>query len=177
MKNLLMVLVFLCCQYSWADDSWFEFVQPMDDAIAEQAAWSSPHKAAQASDLLLGAMYIAPVVAALDDDKIGKRLLALGVAHGASSGLTKLVKVSADRTRPDRSDTRSFFSGHTSAAFTSAGYLCAMERELCGAGLIGASLTGYLRVAGNKHWSSDVLVGAVVGYLSGRNAPIYVMRF
>lgn len=82
----------------------------------------------------------------------------------------------------------SFFSGHTSLTFTAAGLSCVVHRNLhlygrssldntaCGLALGAATVTGVLRVIADKHWTSDVLVGATVGLLSGWLLP-YLLYF
>jgi hypothetical protein len=75
---------------------------------------------------------------------------------------------------PDRK--QSFFSGHASMAAAGAGLTCAYaikrgtwgERHTgrigpCALGIGAAITTGALRVVADKHWSTDVLVGLVVG--------------
>ena len=65
----------------------------------------------------------------------------------------------------------SFWSGHTSSAFslaTAAGTVASMRGYRSApwvwvAGLTFAAATGYLRVAADKHYMSDVLTGAAVG--------------
>jgi len=102
--------------------------------------------------------------------------------------VTELIKDWTYRDRPDKSDYRSFFSGHTSTAFVTASYLyrefdsffnnwevTAHNDEL--KTLFKASafsaLYGYAgyvassRMADNKHYLSDVLIGAAVGTLIG----------
>ncbi|MBC7171541.1 MAG: phosphatase PAP2 family protein, partial [Polyangiaceae bacterium] len=79
---------------------------------------------------------------------------------------------------------RSFFSGHSSMAFTGAGLVCFHQQQLaglygsraagigvCGSALAFASTTALLRVAADKHWSTDVLAGAGVGIFSGWLLP------
>jgi len=74
---------------------------------------------------------------------------------------------------------RSFFSGHATASSTFAGLTCAHHQKLalyggfapdlaaC-LGSVGVTLaTGALRVAGDDHWWSDVLVGHLVGFSAG----------
>lgn len=65
----------------------------------------------------------------------------------------------------------SFPSGHTTAAF-SAATVYAMEykdRPLIPIlSYTAASLIGLSRIAENKHWATDVLTGAALGYLTGR---------
>jgi membrane-associated phospholipid phosphatase len=77
-------------------------------------------------------------------------------------------------------DNLSFFSGHTTAAFALAtssatvatlrGYRLAPV--LWGSGLALAASVGYLRIAADKHYLSDVLTGAVVGSIVGVGMPL-----
>jgi len=79
-------------------------------------------------------------------------------------------------TSPDDRNT-SFFSGHTSFAFTAATLLCFQhgrlnlygdgDRFVCPAALAVASLTGLLRIGADRHWATDVLTGAAVGAAAG----------
>jgi membrane-associated phospholipid phosphatase len=78
---------------------------------------------------------------------------------------------------------RSFFSGHTSLTFAAAAVTCAHHRYLrlhgdrgadavpCVAGFLLAGTTGALRIAADRHYVSDVLVGAAVGTLIGYGIP------
>lgn len=102
--------------------------------------------------------------------------------------LTELVKNTTERSRPDGSDTRSFFSGHTSAAFTTSSFLVRELDDLldewdgtrhnsslrtalktaCAVGLYGwAGYVGWSRMRDSKHYLSDVLVGAAAGIVVG----------
>lgn len=84
-----------------------------------------------------------------------------------------------DRDCGSREHNASFFSGHTSRAFTFAGLTCAnhwhgrmygtrwVDSTICGVAVAAATATGLLRIVADKHWSTDVLAGATVGYLSG----------
>lgn len=73
----------------------------------------------------------------------------------------------------------SFFSGHTALAFSfavSAGTIASMRGYenagwVLGSGLTLAATTGYLRIAADRHYLSDVLVGAVVGSAIGWAVP------
>ena len=72
--------------------------------------------------------------------------------------------------RPDQSNFYSFPSGHTAQAFVSAHFMAKELRHQSiwygiGAYTV-AALTGYLRMANNKHYISDVLFGAGVGIAS-----------
>ncbi len=73
----------------------------------------------------------------------------------------------------------SFFSGHTALAFSfavSAGTIASMRSYpnagwVLGSGLALATTTGYLRIAADHHYFTDVLVGAVVGSAIGWAVP------
>lgn len=75
----------------------------------------------------------------------------------------------------------SFFSGHTTFAFaaaTAAGTLARIRgyKHPWLAWAIGfpiAALTGFLRMAADKHWFSDVLIGAAVGAATGWALPTF----
>jgi hypothetical protein len=80
-------------------------------------------------------------------------------------------------------DFRSFFSGHEAAVSTMAGLTCVHHQHLplYGGGvadlapcllMIGAAATtGVLRIVYDEHWTSDVLVGALVGTTAGYVLP------
>jgi len=80
------------------------------------------------------------------------------------------VKFCRLRERPDNSNFHSFPSGHTTTAFSSAQL---MYREFQNthfwvsiSGTTFALFTGISRVINNKHWVSDVVIGAGLGILS-----------
>jgi membrane-associated phospholipid phosphatase len=77
-------------------------------------------------------------------------------------------------------DNLSFFSGHTTLAFalgTSAPMIATLRGYrlapvLWAAGLTMATSVGYLRIAADKHYFSDVMVGALVGSIIGIGVPL-----
>jgi membrane-associated phospholipid phosphatase len=77
-------------------------------------------------------------------------------------------------------DNLSFFSGHTTLAFavaTSAGMVNTLRGYrlaplVWGAGLTMAVSVGYLRIAADKHYFSDVMTGAIVGSIIGIGIPL-----
>jgi len=98
-------------------------------------------------------------------DTLGLELMR---AHTVNGVLTQGLKFAIGRTRPDGGP-HSFPSGHTSAAFATAtvlqhdfGWTVGIPSYLI-AGYVGAS-----RAAENKHYASDVVVGAAVGFVSAR---------
>jgi membrane-associated phospholipid phosphatase len=82
---------------------------------------------------------------------------------------TSVLKVAVGRERPNGQDEKSFPSGHTSNAFA----LAAVVERHYGwkAGLPAyavASAVAVSRLQRNKHYVSDVLAGATLGYIVGR---------
>lgn len=86
------------------------------------------------------------------------------------AGVVQSLKHTTNVTRPDGSDNHSFPSGHTATAFMMATMLSKEYGHLSPWISVGgysvATATGLMRVANNKHWISDVMVGAGVGILS-----------
>jgi len=84
-------------------------------------------------------------------------------------GYTGLLKLAVGRERPNGQDDKSFPSGHTSNSFALAavaerhyGWKLGVPAYLV-AGLVGAS-----RIQQDKHYLSDVVAGATLGYIVGR---------
>ncbi len=156
--------------------------------------------------VLVDALVLAWLVRG-DPVLMGRMLLNNLSAHALAQGLTTLFKHVVGRERPmvrgchedaqrqqddpaceSRPDPDvapvSFFSGHTSLAFTSAALVCLHHTELgllgpeggaaaatCATGMALASTVGLLRVLADRHYLTDVLVGAGVGILSGWLVP------
>lgn len=91
----------------------------------------------------------------------------------AVSALTSFGKDTAGRTRPDGEDDRSFPSADSSKAFASArlsnrnldsiNMASWMRTSLKAGNIVLASGTAWSRVEGNRHYPSDVLIGACLG--------------
>ena len=111
-------------------------------------------------------------------------MLAAGVVNGT-------LKYSIGRERPNSSDVpwrlrplatenrwQSFPSGHTVVAFSLAAALAEETGEpwVAAAGYGGAALVGWSRVYENKHWTSDVVAGALIGIAGGRGAVRFLRR-
>jgi membrane-associated phospholipid phosphatase len=98
-------------------------------------------------------------------ETVGRQLMRAQAVNGT---LTHALKFAVRRRRPD-GGAHSFPSGHTSAAFTTATVL---QHELgwkAGApAYLVASYIGTARAAANKHYVSDLIVGAAVGVVSAR---------
>lgn len=79
---------------------------------------------------------------------------------------------------------RSYFSGHTSLSFTAAALTCTHHAHLplhggrfewlpCVLGVSSATATGALRIAGDRHYFTDVITGALVGGMVGWLVPTW----
>jgi membrane-associated phospholipid phosphatase len=129
---------------------------------------------------------------------VARRLLLVDIEAFALNGLlTSIMQRAVGRERPfaqgcgaagrpacEAPDERntSFFSGHTSFAFTGATLLCFQHGRLnlygdadaliCPVALAVASATGLLRIVADRHWATDVLTGAAVGAAVGTAVSI-----
>lgn len=127
-----------------------------------------------------------------------KDLLVVGEAVALTGALTQGVKLAAGRQRPyarygdtldgalapEPDDDLSFWSGHTATAFalaTAAGTVSFLRGDgdrgwVLGVGLGLAATTGYLRIAADRHWLTDVLAGAAAGAAVGWAVPWLLHR-
>ncbi|SHF72908.1 PAP2 superfamily protein [Flavobacterium fluvii] len=93
------------------------------------------------------------------------------VANAIDAAVFTTLKYTIKKERPDQSDNLSFPSGHTAIAFTNASLLYYEYKDsnlwYASSGFLFATATGVLRIANNKHYTSDVLAGAGIGLASG----------
>lgn len=92
----------------------------------------------------------------------------LFISNVVSTGISELLKNLITKTRPDGL-TQSFPSGHSTIAFTNAAVLQNEFQEtspvFAYSGYAFAATTGVFRMLNNKHYLSDVLMGAGIGIL------------
>ena len=160
-------------------------------------------RAARISDVTITLTMVAPLALHLPLDRVAaKRTLVYGESLAVNLGLVQIVKYAVQRPRPfnHHADGRvrafatrrghdshiSFFSGHSSTAFTAAvagSYLYAMQAEseraraaVWGVHLALAAATANWRVRAGRHYYSDIMVGAIVGVGIGASVPLLHAR-
>lgn len=153
-----------------------------DASVRGSMKWSNTKTAATLSDIMLfgvmpAAAFITPV---WTNHNYGRAALTLGEAMVFTGVVTQIAKFSVARARPyayygndySNPDSRlSFFSGHTSYSFAlsiSSAMLLAQSYPQHSAIIYIVATTlamipGYLRIAADKHYFSDVLTGAIIG--------------
>ncbi|RSK51371.1 phosphatase PAP2 family protein [Hymenobacter rigui] len=94
-----------------------------------------------------------------------------GLSHALSTGIVSHLKHISRTQRPDNpADFSSFPSAHTAEAFMTATLLheqFGKDRPWVSvAGYSVATATGAMRMLNNRHWVTDVLAGAGIGFLS-----------
>ena len=144
MKRVLIAIVLsiACMQQSHANQY---------EAIGDAIQWALPATA-------LGMTF-------MKDDADGRMMFYK--SFGATAGITYTVKYSVNRTRPNGAD-YSFPSGHTSASFSSAAYICQRYGYKQGRlAYLAAAFVGWSRIQANKHYTTDVLAGAALGSATG----------
>ena len=167
-----------------------------DADVTRALAWSNRDAASTASDLLQVAVGGGALgYALLDGYRRGgaefglTNVLLITEATSIAMLLDQAAKYAVGRARPyvwlgrPGSDSRdgnlSFFSGHTTFAFAVAASSSTLllsqhapGAELASAiAFAGAGVVGYLRVAAEQHYLTDVLAGAAVGTLVGWAVP------
>lgn len=174
-----------------------------DDMVRDRLRWPSPEPAHRLSNavvygLIPASAFGLTALAARWDGRGGEWAEnAFVVLESAvlSADLTQLVKFHAGRARPYMREVGplddvqvdgnlSFFSGHTSFAFSlavSSGMVASMRGyraapAVWGLGLGAAAVTGYLRIAADRHYATDVMTGALVGSAIGFAVPYFMHR-
>ena len=93
----------------------------------------------------------------------------LAQAEALTSLMTFGLKHATGRIRPSGENDLSFPSGHTSTAFTAATVLGYHYGPIASvAGYAAASFFAVCRLDSSKHYLSDVVAGATIGYIVGR---------
>lgn len=173
----------------------------LDAGAREALVWGYADQAARASDVLAFGIVPAGIAAhqLLAARAAGSvhegvvDLLLIAEAAALSMDLNQVVKLAVGRQRPfvhhgnwrdpnrkpDADDNLSFYSGHATFTFAlaaAAGTVSDLRGYrgapwVWGAGMTLAAATSYLRIAGDKHYLTDVLTGAALGTAAGIALP------
>lgn len=160
----------------WVQETKDENIQESADFINEFVENTVP--AVAAGTYFLGAT--------LENGKL-KRAGLIAITGGLATGiLTQAVKYTTGRKRPNEGEgpyefgnwgELSFFSGHTSSAFSLATALVEVygnkHKSIPFIAYGMAAFAAYARMYDNKHWGSDVFFGAIAGHLITKMAANY----
>ena len=185
----------------WCDEP----LNGADRAARDALKWETPLTADYISNVTgfilapASALGILGIIAEVDGKRANWPEDGLVVVESAvvASALTQLVKMTAARERPfvhfavgtdpRRStveDNMSFFSGHSSLSFSlavSSGTVASIRGYraaplIWATGLTTAVATGYLRIAADRHYFTDVITGAALGSAIGFSVPYFFHR-
>jgi membrane-associated phospholipid phosphatase len=167
------------------------------DTLEGRARWG---KASDVSDFIvlpvgvLGAQYLLASGSGATGREYAQDVMTIVESVGVAALTNQVVKFAVGRERPfvhegnhaehDSDDNVSFYSGHTSLAFslvTAAGTVSEMRGYrhgwiLWAVGLPAAASVGLMRIGADKHYLTDVLVGAAAGSLFGVGIPLLLHR-
>lgn len=191
------------CRVCARDADGRDTLNPLDRAARDALRWSNPGAADAAS--YVTAFALSPIVAyglggmaAAHDGharQFGVDALVVTEAVVLAASANQVVKFAVGRERPfvhaltpvqkgstahPSDNNLSFFSGHTTLAFslaTASGTVASMRGYrlapvVWASGLGVAFITGYLRIAADRHYLTDVLAGALVGSAIGISVPL-----
>lgn len=179
------------CRWCETTSSGADAVNGLDRSTRDALRWSDANvgKANSLSDVTLYAPF---AVALIHRDLDGRGILTVAEAVTTAALIGEITKMAAARERPsyhyrlpgttyqpkDRNE--SFVSGHTAEAFA---MIVSVTRVTAARGrktkwlwISGVPLavaTGYLRIAADKHYLTDVLAGAGIGIATGYFVPAF----
>jgi membrane-associated phospholipid phosphatase len=154
---------------------------------AQEYRGNTTNSVAKAANTLGEWRYVVPALAGgyLAGELAGSRdlkrvMLHAGAAAALATGISSGLKYTIGRTRPPVagdpihfrpfSGSNSFPSGHTAVAFAIATSIAdETDDSWSDVALYGAAtLTAMARVNDDRHWTSDVLIGGLIGHLSAK---------
>jgi len=169
----------------------------IDRSARARLIWDHPRTAAALSDgvvvALPATLAAADLVLRGDLRRTGEDVLVVAEAVAIAGAATEVVKLAAGRRRPyawaagareAADDDLSFLSAHSATAFAAVGAFGTVAKLrgdaawpwIYGAGFAAAGFVGYLRMAADKHWLTDVASGAVLGTAVGVAMPLLLHR-
>lgn len=177
------------CRWCETTPSGADTVNGLDRSTRDALRWSDAN-VGKANVLSYTTAYAPFAVALIDHDLDARGILTVAEAVTTAALFGQVTKVAVARERPfyhyrppgsvepSRDRNESFVSGHTAEAFA---MLVSVTRVTAARGrktkwlwISGVPLavaTGYLRIAADKHYLTDVLAGAGVGIAAGYAVP------
>jgi hypothetical protein len=150
------------------------------DKKVSRIAEAHPKKTPKAVDTIfkwapLASVFILDAAGAKTKNNLQEHFYVATTSEALMNVVLKPLKNGLHRPRPNHNGKdNSFPSGHTATAFIGAEMLYQELKEAPApvrlSGYLVAAATGALRVRKNKHWLSDVVVGAVLGIASAKAA-------
>ncbi len=187
------------CRWCDRDRQGRDTLNGVDAAVRRHWRWSDREKAHEWSNATLVLSAVAPTGAFAAarggfGNGFGREMLLVVESSALALALTQGTKYLLRRERPwahfggaappgqhrgSRESVLSFASGHSSLAFAlavSTGSLASLRGDdgkewVWATGLACAAATGYLRVAADRHYFTDVLTGAALGAVAGWAVP------
>jgi membrane-associated phospholipid phosphatase len=149
------------------------FDRQVSDAARGHAAGFGRAGEIIGSPFVIGALSGGLILGSLATDNTTFRSYAFTLSQGliVATTVTSAAKLAVRRTRPDGENHWSFPSGHAAATFALATVSSHYYGKKAGIPLYAlASLVAASRVGYGKHFPTDVIVGATIGYVAGRAA-------
>jgi uncharacterized membrane protein len=157
------------------------FAQDNRNSTSQKIADIFNSMGAEGAAILLGAMYLSGYIS--NDEKLKQTAILGGESAIISGGIVWTFKILLGRNRPYKnkgafafsgptlsSSNHSLPSGHVSTAFSIAACIADNSKnamiDVLAYGV--ASAVGLARIHNDRHWSSDVFVGALIGTLVGK---------
>jgi membrane-associated phospholipid phosphatase len=193
----------LTCRWCDRDDSGTDTLNGFDAGARRHLLWSDREKAHSWSNVTLAASFVVPATAFVAargslGDGLGEEILLVLESSALTLALTQGTKYLFRRARPwahfgdppagerlgSPEGALSFASGHASLSFAlavSTGSLASLRGDegkewVWVSGLSFAAATGYLRIAADRHYLTDVLAGAALGATVGWVVPRLIDR-
>lgn len=173
----------------------------IDRWARRQLLWKDTRSATTVGNLLLVAMPVGTAFTLgllAHADGAGFRegaedLLVMAEAVSVTMVVMQVSKYTTARLRPDAwagsgsttaNSKASFFAGHSAAPFAVAAAATQVARMrgrpgwkwLALASFAGAAATGFMRIASDNHWLTDVVAGAAIGTGAGLAVPLLVLH-
>lgn len=166
-----------------------------DDAVRDEFRATNPRTHRTFRTIGDYTYHLSPVLPLFDalvvstvghsDSRLAGNLIGVTLEAYSYSGVASFITTETfARRRPDGSDTQSFFSGHAAISATGAGLTCANHSRIplwgnraadvsaCVLASLNALTTATTRVVADRHYATDVILGAGVGFGFGYSVPV-----